>query len=181
MNIITKRCSKCKREFPATLEYFQSQKSKSRKDGLHSWCKECKQADQRKHNKRYYANNREKVIESSKEQARKNPEQQKARHKKWYLANKELSNERSKDSQRKDRLTVLAAYGGKCVCCGETRFEFLAIDHINGGGRKHRLSIPSGKVYRWLKKQNYPKDGFQVLCHNCNMAKAFYRICPHQK
>lgn len=32
----------------------------------------------------------------------------------------------------------------------------------------------------WQRKNNYPK-GFQVLCHNCNLAKGFYGKCPHQK
>jgi len=31
----------------------------------------------------------------------------------------------------------------------------------------------------WLRKYNYPK-GFQVLCHNCNMAKRF-GVCPHKE
>lgn len=31
----------------------------------------------------------------------------------------------------------------------------------------------------WLRRNNYP-NGFQVLCHNCNMAKGFYGKCPHQ-
>jgi len=80
------------------------------------------------------------------------------------------------------RQEVLDHYGNKCVCCGETTPEFLAIDHINGGGNKHRKEVGgSGPVmYRWLKKNNYP-EGFQILCHNCNMAKGFYGACPHLK
>jgi hypothetical protein len=46
------------------------------------------------------------------------------------------------------------------------------MDHINGGGTKHRKSI-STDIYQWIKNNNYP-DGFQVLCHNHNMEKAFY-------
>ncbi len=39
---------------------------------------------------------------------------------------------------------------------------------------------PGGSVlYSWLKKQGYP-PGFQVLCHNCNLAKGYYGACPHQ-
>src|SRR5690606_38099756 len=80
---------------------------------------------------------------------------------------------------------VLNAYGGKCACCGVATKEFLAIDHINGGGRQHRLSLhprPSSQtVYTWLRKNNYP-EGFQVLCHNCNAAKSYYKNgCPHGK
>jgi len=35
------------------------------------------------------------------------------------------------------------------------------------------------KMYRWLKKQGYPK-GYQVLCFNCNFASA-WGVCPHQE
>ena len=30
-----------------------------------------------------------------------------------------------------------------------------------------------------LKKLGYPKDGYQLLCHNCNCAKGWYGACPH--
>jgi hypothetical protein len=76
------------------------------------------------------------------------------------------------------RLAAINHYGGKCACCGETNLEFLAIDHINNDGAEHRRQV--GKmIYRWLRANNYP-GGFQVLCHNCNMAKGFYGYCPHQ-
>jgi hypothetical protein len=78
------------------------------------------------------------------------------------------------------RLSVLSAYGGRCACCLEDKYEFLAIDHINGGGSKHRQSEAKTGLYQWLKNNNYP-EGFQVLCHNCNMAKGFYGSCPHEK
>ena len=33
----------------------------------------------------------------------------------------------------------------------------------------------------WKKiKNNFPK-GFQILCHNCNIAKGHYGKCPHEK
>jgi hypothetical protein len=96
------------------------------------------------------------------------------------------------------RATVLLGYSKRhsnskvpcCNCCGENSFvEFLAIDHIAG---KYKMdSIPelvkigySSKLkdYRlidWLIDNNFPK-GFQILCHNCNMAKGVYGQCPHQ-
>lgn len=86
----------------------------------------------------------------------------------------------------KVRKTVLDHYGHKCACCGETTYEFLAIDHINNDGYAHRREIfggNSGKGSKsmcvWLIKNNFP-PGFQLLCHNCNMAKGFYGACPHQ-
>ena len=76
------------------------------------------------------------------------------------------------------RLEALAAYGNKCVCCGETEIVFLTIDHINGNGTSHRKTI-SNHLFYWLKKSGYP-EGFQVLCRNCNWAK-FKGGCPHNK
>jgi hypothetical protein len=32
-----------------------------------------------------------------------------------------------------------------------------------------------------VKAAGYPKDRYQLLCHNCNMAKGFYGLCPHQE
>lgn len=54
----------------------------------------------------------------------------------------------------------------------------LTIDHIHNDGAKHRREITGGisqngaKLYAWLKKNNYP-EGFQVMCWNHNMKKAF--------
>lgn len=77
---------------------------------------------------------------------------------------------------------MIEAYGGKCSCCGETQFEFLTIEHINRDGAKHRREIGGSKrIYQWLKDNNYPKEGFTVLCFNCNAASFYYGECPHKK
>lgn len=87
--------------------------------------------------------------------------------------------------KRRAKREVLEKYSGKnpsCACCGEKHFEFLTIDHINGGGRKHRAEIRKKyhiDMYPWLKKFNYPK-GFRVLCINCNFALGNYKYCPHK-
>ena len=72
----------------------------------------------------------------------------------------------------------------KCQCpsgkCGENRFEFLSIDHIGGGGTKHRKEIKGGEqFYRWIRRNGFP-EGLRILCHNCNMSLGFYGYCPHQ-
>lgn len=78
------------------------------------------------------------------------------------------------------RQKVLAHYGDACVCCGETNFEFLAIDHVHGGGQAHRREVGGGASFlRWLRDSGYP-PGFRVMCHNCNMALGFYGYCPHR-
>lgn len=81
------------------------------------------------------------------------------------------------------RQQALDAYGARCACCNEHRTEFLAIDHIDGGGNAHRKEIGasgSTSTYRWLEVNGYP-PGFRVLCHNCNYATHVYTTCPHQE
>jgi len=85
---------------------------------------------------------------------------------------------------RRLRMDVLVAYSGdppRCACCGETTYEFLTLDHINGGGDKHRKRVGgSTNVYRELRKQGYP-EGYRILCMNCNHAHGHYGFCPHQR
>ena len=100
--------------------------------------------------------------------------------------NKERLRIYHRDKGRDLRRLVLQKYGDKCVCCNESTPEFLSIDHINGGGNKHRQSLgkngtKGGSFYLWLRRNNFPKEGFQLLCHNCNFAKGHYSMCPHAR
>jgi hypothetical protein len=84
---------------------------------------------------------------------------------------------------RNKKIKVIEEYGGTCACCGDNTIEFLTIDHINGGGGKHRksLNITSGaSFYDWLIRNDYP-SGYRVLCMNCNGALGFYGYCPHER
>jgi hypothetical protein len=42
---------------------------------------------------------------------------------------------------QRNHQTVLAAYGGKCVCCGEAEEAFLTLDHVNNDGKQHRAEL----------------------------------------
>lgn len=94
--------------------------------------------------------------------------------------------EYSRNSNRRLRLEALAAYGGKCACCGEDEEAFLVLDHVEDNGAEHRRSLGydakrSGAgihTYRALRKAGWP-EGMQVLCANCNTAKV-RGTCPHQ-
>jgi len=79
---------------------------------------------------------------------------------------------------------VIEAYGGRCECpgCDVTEPAFLTIDHVGGGGNKHRRSLGGNQVRRlrrWLKDQGWPRDGFRLLCMNCNHATRHGKTCPH--
>lgn len=103
--------------------------------------------------------------------------------------NRDSARERGRAFWRNLRDEVVAAYGGKCACCGETEPRFLSIDHVNNDGAAHRRSLGATKrngegggsaTLAWIKKNGFP-SGFQVLCMNCNMGK--FRnggTCPHQ-
>lgn len=147
--------------------------------------------------RRYYLENKERFAERGKQYRAENKEIQAARSKKWFNENKDRKHELGKlwqnkfkdtiNEKRKKRvwdlkLEVWSRYGTICNCCGEPSKEFLTIDHINGGGNKHRKELRSNgsqNIYRWLKRNDFP-EGYRVLCMNCNFAHGMYGYCPHE-
>ena len=97
------------------------------------------------------------------------------------------ASDRARAKERVIRVELLNRYGNQCACCGESDPRFLALDHVNGGGARHRSTGKDGKPKKGMtaigviaKREGYPQDGrYQLLCHNCNMAKGFYGACPH--
>jgi hypothetical protein len=91
---------------------------------------------------------------------------------------KAKESDRCKEKHRVLKRKLLDLYGGVCQCCGEAKFEFLGIDHVNGGGREERRQT-AGNWYLWLARQ--PKrDDLRTMCHNCNLSHGHYGYCPHQ-
>lgn len=92
--------------------------------------------------------------------------------------------EQRRAAHRRVRMEALRAYGGDapaCTCCGESVLQFLALDHVNGGGHAQRQETGGGGFYVWLRRHNYPA-GFQILCHNCNFGRQINGgTCPHQE
>lgn len=171
----TKVCPNCKQE-KLTSEFF---KNKSKSNGLCSWCKVCMVAC----SKEYYRKNGEKYRAQKKEYYENNREKIGTRIKEYRKNNGEKVSTWQKLRNRKIKKIVMEHYGGKCECCGETRIEFLTIDHVNGDGAKHRRKLGKigGNFYRYLKKNNYPTDPpLQVLCFNCNCTRGFSGYCPHE-
>jgi len=88
--------------------------------------------------------------------------------------------QRGADRRLAIRKVVISYYSGGtdvCACCGEGHIEFLSIDHIGGGGGKHRKAV--GNFYAWILREDFP-PGFRVLCHNCNQALGLFGACPHE-
>lgn len=151
---LTQTCSTC-RESKALSEFYPD---KSKRLRVHGTCKECVKADR----KRRYA---------------EDPGKYHARNRAYYQGHKAQFLAQG----RKLRERVLDEYGRRCACCGETTPEFLGIDHIYNDGEAHRRELKGygRSIYRWLAINGFPKDRFQLLCHNCNVAKGCYGGCPH--
>lgn len=103
----------------------------------------------------------------------------------WRSENPDAQNARTKKYVDGLKNKVLSAYGHRCECCGEARREFLSIDHVGGGGLKHRMSLSrngksctQGTFYLWIIKNGFPTS-LRLLCFNCNCAIGFFGYCPH--
>lgn len=147
-------------------------------------CQQCKNVDGKECQRKY------KLEYNARKQLwrKTHPEEDKARRVKereqLYSDTGRLEKRRDagKRKRRMFREFALRMYGDhQCACCKEHRYEFLAIDHMNNDGGKHRKSMKgySSKFIKWLI-DDY-REGFQVLCHNCNCARGFYGYCPHKK
>ncbi len=160
------RCIRCEEfkpvdVFPPDTRY---------RSGHHPWCRPCRSIQSAAYQKR----RRQDPARKSEIQAMDRAQWAKVKGNPTLLSD---ARRRRVESGRRLRTAVLDAYGGVCACCGEDTWEFLAIDHIEGYTAGPRAASP---LYRWLRTNGYPA-GFQVLCHNCNSAKAWYGACPHQR
>jgi hypothetical protein len=153
-------CRACNRTPDETRFYRDS----SHPDGLSTYCRDCT----KNASATFYSKNREQINNRRKSQH----DQYKDPDRKY---------------RRKQRAAVITAYGDRCACCDEARIEFLAIDHVNGGGNAHRREMGgcgnsiTRLLYRRLRAGEPNDTRFRVLCHNCNLSIGFYGYCPHER
>jgi hypothetical protein len=100
----------------------------------------------------------------------------------WYEKNKTKYLASQKAAKEKIRKEFLDAYGNKCSCCSEDNQKFLTLEHRNNDGGKDRgTRRHNQEVLRRLKKLGWPKEGYGILCFNCNCGKQVnHGICPHK-
>lgn len=136
-----------------------------------------------------YREYRKRRNESARKYVLNNLVKVKKRNSRWQKNNPDKVKIFSKRRDIKLKYLVLSFYckgEPHCICCGEKTLEFLSIDHINGGGRRHRDELKkmigykgNSALYRWLRDTKFP-EGFQVLCMNCNWVKGYFKYCPHK-
>jgi hypothetical protein len=85
--------------------------------------------------------------------------------------------QRNTERYRELRNTVILGYGGKCVCCGDSRFRYLQFDHVDGGGVSHRREVGNTwYLMKWIVANHFPGT-IQLLCANCHHAKSWGGGC----
>lgn len=142
----------------------------------------------KENNALYYKRHKEKILKKQREyyhkKKKENPDWYEKENERKKILQRKYHNEKGRDFALRRKLKIIKHYGPNCACCGVLEHEFLAVDHINGGGNEHRrkMGIKGGRhFYDWLFKNNFP-DGFQILCHNCNFAKDHFKEgCPHSR
>jgi len=148
----TKVCSKCKKEKPLSEFY----KDKATRDGLHSWCKVCKDTRQRK----WFQKNIEKQRERLRPYHRRWRKEHKEKVRNWKL--KYLFGIALEDYNQ-----MLEEQNGVCAICGKPERKkgcSLSVDHNHRTGQVRGLLC--GDCNRGLGLLN--TDSFGVL--NLEMA-----------
>src|SRR3990167_2542029 len=116
------------------------------------------------------------------EWAKRNPEQRKAIEREYRRRNRDKINEWKRGYSRRLRKKIVKRLGEECVCCRETRIEFLTIDHIAGNGKSDRAKYPSlSSFYVAFAHGRVALNGYRLLCMNCNHSVGMYGYCPHGK
>ena len=85
----------------------------------------------------------------------------------------ESARKRQKDQGRRESI---AAYGDVCACCGETREQFLTLNHIGGKKRKHGYN--SVFEHRKLKASGYSKGIASRLVHELCIGNEIRKTMP---
>lgn len=168
------RCPHCK-VFKLQSHY---QKNRAMKSGYEHWCRPCKSVDSKERRDRRAAAG---LCRCGRKRYKKNKSCRICieRGRKWLRENKEYSDQLDAKYRLRIRNTVFDHYGRRCACCDAGHFWWLTIDHINGGGNKHRKEVKAGgnAFYVWLIKNNFPEE-FRTLCYNCNCSRGHQGCCP---
>lgn len=155
-----KVCSKCKTEQPRE-NYNKYNKSK---DGLQSRCKECSRAAGKEH---YHANKEKYVANQMAWRKKDNNKKHNQACNRWRKKHPEATNAMQRKRNRKLRQKALEKIGSLVCCrCRCDRYEFLEINHINGGGNKERKQTTT--FYLDIIHERRGISDLEILCRPCN-------------
>lgn len=151
----TKICSKCGRKLP--LDCFS--KCKSKKDGLQSYCKECR----KQYDKQYYAEHKEEKAAYDKQYKADNSEHLKEYFKQYYAEHTDYF---------KQRYATIERYAYM------VRYSNLRADRDKGRCEKDEDLLPSLDYYIWALQQRDFYDGKQYHWSEMGLDR-IYNDKPH--
>lgn len=150
------KCTKCEKEFP--LEMFT--KDKSKPDGYRHECKECRS----KHNKQRYIDNRDKIIEQTKQYAAEHREEKRKYWNEYYhtpinhceclikgykkMDKKRFGTDETCDITKEWMLQQIEMHN--CRYCGENDLFKLGLNRLDN-------------------TKPHTKDNVEVCCGDCNV------------
>lgn len=89
---------------------------------------------------------------------------------------KKRHREKERERRKQTKQNIIAHYSNQTMCCAICKFDdirALSVDHIEGGGNKHRKSLnfkAGHQFYNWLVQNKFP-EGFRILCMNCQFIR----------
>jgi hypothetical protein len=186
MDTPTKRCTKCGEVKPLNDFYGKGGNRK----GHHAACKPCHSRESVKSAQKYWGDRAPKARSRKMLQYRSRKEAglcvacgKTESRDTTVLCDACFQTQREANPQYEAKMwsAAIEAYGGRCVCCGESHPYFLTLDHVNGDGAAEKRTYPSGSTVRWAYKNGFP-DSLRLLCWNCNCARYFRGDggCPHE-
>ena len=120
---------------------------------------------QNDYNKEYYKENREELLEQTKE---------------YINRNKDIVSERRSKHLQDLKIRSLTAIGGcKCAICGNNNIEQLTIDHIDCSGHEDKKrGLQTHRLHRAIVKGKLSEDhikNLRCLCfnHNCSRTRGY--------
>ena len=135
-------------------------------EGKFDYCEKCRTEWKKPSDRFYYLKKRQ--SDESRRDASK-------RSQKWNEEHYEYFRERNTQYLKNLQYQALLFYSNadipKCVHCGETNINMLALDHINNNANQDNSSRggQTGVFRRAFKLKN--KTQYQTLCYNCNWKK----------
>lgn len=178
----TKKCSKCG-ETKAKSEF---NKHKNKRDGLQTYCRLCQKSinlwlNVSPHRKalhklagiRYRRTPRAKVLHNATNSRwLQSPQGRDSRAR--YRHRPEVVSAQAR-YYHKNRLSIVGLYGARCALCNCEHTNFLEIDHVCGGGKRHRDQCGSQhSMFSAILAEGYRPDKYRVLYKACNQLARWF-------
>jgi hypothetical protein len=149
-----------------------------------SYSKEWYKKEGKKNKKRYYQENREKILQKKKDYYKTNKKKIKMQHNEYAEKHRKKAREygrryRQKHPEQSGKyirdirlkaLKIVSKGTLKCFRCSCDDIRILEINHTNGGGVKEFKEKGNYKFYRDITKGIRKTDDLNLLCKVCNQA-----------